>query len=456
MKQQMYMAGNREIRVALSDEERFPCIEDKRFLNQLRQDVVAPKYNFQSGDRLQSHHLEWLKDYKRLCNNRVPIDKDKSPKWVNKYLKDCVENIPFYHGRKLDLTSQPCLHRDSIRQEPWNFVHQQANLDELLVYSTSGTTGAAMDVNFSPSTQASWIVQLEEILKCYDLSLDVDVQKVAVALICNQEETLTYASMSTYLNGAGILKVNLNVKDWNHPDDRVVYLEKYNPQILTGDPIAFMALLELQPKLTPKMMVSSAMRLMPELQKKLEIYFDCPVVDVYSMTECRMIAFRQGSQYRTIRPDLYLEVWNPESGEILPYGSFGELLITGGNNPFIGMIRYRTGDYGRLILKNGIQYIEDFEARELVVFYTRMNQKINPVDVSRAMMNYAIAAFHLHQNSDYSLEIKLTDIEITEAVENTIKAIFETDIQIQFKTFTASELKGKNKGTIYSSDIKYN
>ncbi len=447
------MAGNREIRVALNDEERFPCIENKSFLNQLRQDNVAPKYNFQSGDRLQPHHIELLDGYKQKCNQRTLISEDEVPEWVNDYVKDCVENIPFYNGRTIFLTEQPCLDKDSIRKEPWNFVHKQANLDELLVYSTSGTTGAAMDVNFSPFTQASWIVQLEEIMKCHHLSIEVQSDQVAIALICHQEETLTYASMSTYLNGAGVLKVNLNTKDWNHPDDRLSYLEKYNPVILTGDPIAFSALLELKPKLTPKMMVSSAMRLMPEKQKELETYFGCPVVDLYSMTECRMIAFRHGEEYRTIRPDLFLEVWNPETQEILPYGSYGELLITGGNNPFLGMIRYRTGDYGRLALKDEIQYIQDFEAREPVIFYTKSGKVINPVDISRAMMKYALVAFHLHQQKDYSLVMKISDSNQSQDIEKTIQSIFGNDIRIQFKTFLPSELQSKNKGTVYSSEI---
>ena len=43
--------------IGLTDSERFPLIKDLTFLNRLKQDNYAPKFNFKSGDRLTENHL---------------------------------------------------------------------------------------------------------------------------------------------------------------------------------------------------------------------------------------------------------------------------------------------------------------------------------------------------------------------------------------------------------------
>lgn len=455
MKQQMCMAENNEPKAVLSDAERFPLLRDLTFLNTLKQDIQAPHYNFRSGDRLEKHHLKKLKAYKEGYDAYEKIEPNKIPTWVTQYVKNSIDQVPFYKGRSYHFNEHPTCVKEEIRKQPWLFIDNHAPVNELLVYSTSGTTGPAMDVNFAPETQASWIIQLEFIMNRLGIQFSSDPQKVAIALICHQDKTLTYASLSTYLKGSGVLKINLNASEWNNIQDRIDYLEKYNPEVLTGDPLAFMALKELQPNVRPKLMVSSAMKLLPALQKELSAYFKCPVMDIYSMTECRMIAYREGNRYRSIRPDLYLEVFDKESDELLPYGEFGELVITGGNNPFLNMIRYRTGDYGCLELENGIQYIKKLEAREPVVFYSNDDKLINHIDISRAMIHIPLGGFGLHQNSDKSLQfIGWGDEKNRLAIYDVLHRIFGESYPVEIKIHPISSMKTIHKKTIYTSDLK--
>jgi phenylacetate-CoA ligase len=447
------MEENKKPQVALSNEERFPLLQDLSLLNDLIQDETAPIFNFKSGDRLLERHLKVLEDYKQKYQDQEPIVEDCIPKWVEAYVREARQQVPFYRNRPDGFANQICFGKEDLRLEPWRFVHNQADVSDLLVYSTSGTTGPAMDVNFAPCTQASWLVQVESILARHHLQFSYGSDSVAVALICNQENTLTYASLSTYLQGAGILKINLNAKDWKKPEDRIAYLKKQNPEILTGDPFAFMALKDLQPDLKPKMMLSSAMRLLPKVQKELESYFNCPVVDVYSMTECRMIACREGDAYRSIRPDLYLETADPQTGEILPFGTYGELVITGGNNPFLYLIRYRTRDFGRISIRDGVQYIHDLEAREPLVFY-RGKSQVFTIDISRAMMDFDLIAFHLHQHKDQSLLLKVWGDRLDiSSIKKTILGLFKPEISLEIQVFSAAERNNSSKGTEYTSDI---
>ncbi len=441
---------------ALTDKERFPLLRDLTFLNQLKQDLCAPKYNFQSGDRLQHHHLKKVHEYAASLKTATFQQSNKIPAWMNDYLKWCVDTVPFYKGSSNSFEELPTMRRADIHAAPWSFVSGECNLNDLLVYQTSGTTGPAMNVLFDPISQASWISQLESVLARFDISLTRGSGSTAIALICDQEQTLTYASLSTYLEGAGVLKINLNKNEWKREQDRIEYLERYNPEILTGDPFAFLSLLSLKPKITPKALVSSAMKLTSGIRQLLEDYFRCPVLDIYSLTECRMIAVAETpDRHRAIRPELFLEIFHPEKDIPLQEGERGELVVTGGINPFLPMIRYRTGDFCSLKIEDGTPYLINLEARTPVFFYRHDNTFVNNVDISRALMDLPLAGFNLHQHTDKRMVFKgWSDVPNLEAViAEKLKSVIGKGILIEVMVEEVG--RGGEKGVVYSSDLEY-
>ena len=450
----MSMEENKKPQVALSDRERFPLLTDLSLLNRLKQDSQAPRFNFESGDRLQAHHLLKVQQYGRsILEEHKFWNKGETPQWMPEFLSWCSRTVSFYKGRSDRLEDQPSISRADISREPWAFVSSDCSLDDLLVYQTSGTTGAPMDVLFDPVSQACWLPQLQSILAHYNIQMEAGPEQLAVALICAQQSTLTYASLSTYLKGAGILKINLNPADWHDPAHRTGYLEKLNPQILTGDPFAFLALLSLKPNIKPKALVSSAMKLTDGIREALENYFQCPVLDIYSLTECRMVAFAAGGRHRAIRPDLYLEILDPQSDRVLPYGERGELTITGGNNPFLPLIRYRTGDYCRLEIDQGIPYLLDLEARQPVAFYNQQGKLINNVDISREMTRHPLAGFTLHQHANGSLRFTgWSDEALAQPVSSSLQALFGEEVlmEVQIK---AIEPNTSPKSVTYTSEL---
>lgn len=448
------MEENKKPTVALTNAERFPLIPSLSFLDQLKQHPHAPRYNFASGDRLHTHQLDKVHQYAgKLRDTKTFWQEAQTPAWLPDFLAWCCQTVPFYQNRISSLGEQPTIRRTDIRPEPWKFVSSECNLDDLLVYQTSGTTGAPMDVLFDPVSQACWLPQLQSILDSYAIRLSDDAHSVAIALICAQKDTLTYASLSTYLGGAGILKLNLNPTDWNQAADRVKYLEMYNPQILTGDPFAFLALMELQPAIRPKAMVSSAMKLTESVKNRLQSYFGCPVLDIYSLTECRMVAVAEGNRHRAIRPDLYLEVFDQDKDTVLPYGERGELVITGGNNPFLPLIRYRTGDFCRLQLENGIPYLLDLEARAPVMLYTYGGKLLNTIDISREMTTYPLAGFQLHQRADKSVSfVGWSNEEVASTIQTSLQELFGEGCAIAVIIHRIGS-DNTGKSVVYTSDF---
>ncbi|RAW00365.1 AMP-binding protein [Pseudochryseolinea flava] len=430
------MDASKKPTVALTDEERFPLINDLFYLKQMQQDDTAPKFNFQSGDRLRSEQLAHVKSYASKIKTKQFWNTDSQPSWMSEYLNWCTSTVPFYTNRSNVLTSHPTIRRRDIHDSPWQFVSADCDLKDLLVYQTSGTTGAAMDVVFDPISQACWIPQLESLLQPLGIRLSRSNRHVAIALICDQQTTITYASLSTYLDGAGVLKINLNPSEWKRDDDRRDFLEKYNPEVLTGDPFAFNSLLALQPNIRPKAMVSSAMKLTNDLRQKLESYFDCPVLDIYSLTECRMVAVADGDgRHRAIRPELYFEIFHPQEDVLMPPGERGELVITGGNNPFLPLIRYRTGDFCSMTIDNGTPYLVDLEARLPIAYYRSDGSFINNIDISRAMTDFPLVGFSIHQQIDKHVTFKgwcsTLDERMSEKIRATLEDLFGENISVK-------------------------
>lgn len=450
----MFMGASNGPQIALTDKERFPLLDDLSFLNELRQDVFAPKFNFKSGDRLDAEQLLRVEAYKKkFYENKIFWNEDQTPNWLKDYFDWCFKTVPFYQNKGNDFDVFPTTSREDIRNFPYLFVSNEANLEELLVYHTSGSTGSKLDVLFDSVSQASWLPQIESVLAAFNISITKSNNTTAIALICAQEKTLTYASLSTYLEGAGILKINLNPSDWNHPDDTLKYLEKYNPEILTGDPIAFTALLDLKPQLNPKALISSAMKLTKGTKNKLEDYFKCPIIDLYSMTECRNIAFATEIGHKVIRPDLFLEIFDEHEDIKLPNGERGELVVTGGSNPFLPLIRYRTGDFCSLKIENGVPFLIDLEARNPVVFVTKSDIKINNIDISNRLSELPLAGFKMHQREDKLIQFVGYSNEITsKEIVDALNIIFKNDIEIDAEIQKIAQNNAVEKSK-YSSDL---
>ncbi len=455
MKRQIRMDASSDPKIALTDKERFPLLDDLSFLNALRQDSFAPKFNFKSGDRLDAAQLLKVQSYKKKqYEKKLFWTEEQVPIWLIDFLQWCSKTVPLYENKGSSIADYPTISRDDIRKNAPLFVSNDANLEDLLVYYTSGSTGAKLDVLFDAVSQANWLPQIESVLENFKISIDKGPNTTAIALICAQEKTLTYASLSTYLEGAGILKINLNPSEWKHSDDAKKYLEKYNPQILTGDPITFIALLDLKMQLSPKALISSAMKLTNGTKSKLEDYFKCPVIDVYSMTECRNIAYASGIGHQVIRPDLYLEIFDEHKDEPVLFGERGELVVTGGSNPFLPLIRYRTGDFCSLKIQNGIPFLVGLEARNPIFFFTKSGVKINNIDISNRLSQFPLAGFKMHQSADKQIKFtgysnELIGYEILEVLH----LIFKNDIDITVDIQKISQNNSVEK-TQYSSDLK--
>ena len=114
---------------------------------------------------------------------------------------------------------------------------------------------------------------------------------------------------------------------------------------------------------------------------------------------------------------LYVEVLDP-AGRPCPPGERGEVTLTGGFNPFLPLLRYRTGDWASLDLSDPRRLrLVDLHGRAPVVFTAADGRPVNNIDVTAALKHLALPQYSLHQAADGSLRLRVAgDLAAGEAL----------------------------------------
>lgn len=457
-------AAPRIVRGDPKDAVRFPWLDDagRVLLQRLREHPHGPRFNHPCGDLLTAEGLERVRAFERALDE-APRGWawNEPPGWVGGFIENCLREVPFYRKRAAEagvgaghpIASVPTISRADLGRVPEAFVPDGLGLDEMLVYWTTGLTGPEVLLPSNPETVSMYLPALRWALCRFGVKLDGGPGRVALLTVCDQKKTFTYPSLSSYLGGAGYVKLNLDPADWSDPADRAAFIDDCAAEVYTGDPVAFLALATLPTRHRPKALVSTAMTLLPAWKEELEKRFGCPVLDVYSLTECRFIAVREplvsrsatgptSDRWEIVPHDLYVEILD-EAGRPCPPGIRGEITITGGRNPYCPLLRYRTGDYAAMVFDAGKPQLVDLSGRQPVLFLSSTGTRISPIDVSTVLKPYALAQFALHQHGDRSLRLRYRALAVDESsLKRTIGRLFGADLPLTVECLDPAQAVG--------------
>ncbi|GAA0768754.1 capsule biosynthesis protein CapK [Ideonella azotifigens] len=308
------------------------------------------------------------------------------------------------HGwQALPTTSRADLQADLARHVP---RHLQS--PDLICFTTSGTTGHPIRVPSTPATAASYAALHERALALHGVRLQAGQGDVGVVLAGFQQRCFTYVSVNPLRGECGLAKINLHPGEWHHASDRATYLDAMAPELISGDPVSLDELATLAMQHRPQALLSTSMAMSDGQRNRLAARFGCPVVDVYSMNEAGPIAaFVQAAQgFVLLQPRLFVEILD-EAGRALPPGELGEVTLSGGFNPCLPLLRYRTGDHARLVMTTLGPTLRDLQGRPPVRFLARSGAWVNNVELTQALRRFDLQRYALHQAANGGLCLRV-------------------------------------------------
>lgn len=377
----------------------------------------APRWNHPAGDRLSHEDVARLSAFAQHFAAARDVRTAQPGDAILAWAQSRIAATPLFRARVADgmagdmagnmaaqWTELPTTSREDIASHAARLVPDDAPLERMIVYRTAGATGHALLVPQDALAVACYLPLLNFALARYGVDTTFSPEDTACFLVGSQRHTVTYPTVMSGWGGAGFAKLNLFVDEWPDAGARADYFRHFAPRILTGDPLSFADMLEAGIGGTPKALVTTAVAMPPALKAKLQSAYGCPVIDWYSLTETGPLGYActHGHGYHWLAHDVYLETLD-DTGQ--PTAGRGEITVTGGRNPFIPLLRYRTGDWGRIDFAScpcgdPMPRLLELEGRAPVRFRAGGGATIGTQDVATVLRRYPLVQHGFEQLSD--------------------------------------------------------
>lgn len=419
----------------------------------MREHPAAPLWRNRSGNRLRAEDVARVRAFEaEMAAAEVLWKVGEPPAWVMDCALLAYAEVPFFRRQGAPpprFEDVPCCARADLARDVAAFVPDRVPLERMMFFDTSGATGHPLQVPSHPVVAASYLAFHKRALARAGVTLTHGAGQVGVILLGHQRRCFTYVSVTPTMGESGLAKINLHPDDWRDPGDRARYLEAMAPEVISGDPLSLDALLALEVTLRPRAILSTAMALTAGMRAALEARFGCPVLDVYSMNEAGPIGVfdARAGGHALLQPRLYVEIVDAD-GRALPPGERGEIVLTGGFNPYVPLLRYRTGDFAAL---REDRVLIGLAGRRPVRFRAADGSWRNNVDVTHALERFAIAQWQLHQARDGALALRVLAGEtVRGAIRSALAALFAG------APVTVDDLAPPDSGKVlqYTSDLE--
>ena len=377
--------------VALTDDGRWPGLsaEGRARLDAVLSHPFAPAWRHTTGHRLDASAIE---------RARRPLP---TTGWLDEQLAVARE-LPAYRNYPRPLTQLsdfPIVSREDLVADVAAFVPIGSDLSRMTQGTSSGSTGRALLIPDDVEEVARVFWMMHALVTASGVSWQPEPARLAVANLVNQRQAYTYASVVPGFGDSAMARLNLSPTQWPQRND---FLASHDPQVLSGSPASLAELLDAQliATLHPLALFSSATHLEPALRDDLERAYGCRVFDVYGLHETRPIAVsRDGGAFAVLDRRVHVEILDGD-GEPVTAGERGEIVVTAGENPLLPLVRYRTGDFGRLVAVDGRPAIADLEGREDVTFAAADGSAVPSVDVTQQLQAAGARGWTVHQAMD--------------------------------------------------------
>jgi phenylacetate-CoA ligase len=443
--------------------ERSPLMtaEGEGMLRRLREHPDAPRFNYATGDRLWPEDLKPIEQFREALHTERGRREVAPPPQLVERLAATWDRVPYLRrwlpsGAKLaDRWAElPTTSRIDLAVRPWEFVPDDAPLDRLIIYRTAGTTGHPISVPHHPLAVRCYEPMLEFALERHGLTPRFDARSVACLLVGAQIRTYTYATVLYNWQGAGFAKLNLRPTEWPREESPHRYFADMAPQFLTGDPISFAEMMRREIDSQPLALVTTSVAMSPALKDQLQARYKARVIDWYSLVETGPIGYGcpLGGAFHLLPHDVHVEALRPD-GSPAAQNERGEITVSGGRNLFAPLVRYRTGDFGRIVFDpcpcgDPMPRLMELEGREPVLIRSSDGTPVTTVDLSRLLREFPLLLHEFTQHADLACELVARPLPGAEpdieAIAQALRLVLgDVPLEIHFDPTLGDRTEGK-------------
>lgn len=295
------------------------------------------EFNRSALERYQLERLNWVIDY---------------TKSHSRFYREPLANTPKTITSFEEFSTFPFTTAEDLRADPNRFVCvPQDEVQRIVTLPTSGTTGESKRVFFSTADQ----------------ELTIDFFKVGMSTLARPGDHVLILLPSLRPGTVGdLLKVGLErlgctATIYGPVDDEEKVLRlirELDANLLVGAPVHLHRLVRwdeaflILPKEQIRSLLTSTDALANTIRANLQTFWGCEVFDHWGMTETGLgggVECEAHHGFHLRSADLFVEIVDPLTGQVLPEGELGEVVVTTLTRSAMPLIRYRTGDLSRLI-----------------------------------------------------------------------------------------------------------
>jgi phenylacetate-CoA ligase len=139
-------------------------------------------------------------------------------------------------------------------------------------------------------------------------------------------------------------------------------------------------------------------------------------------------------------------------GRALPEGEFGEVVVSGGFNFCLPLLRYRTGDHARLVRTPLGLALRDLQGRAPVRFRRSDGGWINNIEITQALKPFELVRFALHQQADGGFVLRVDSRQPLHALVPALQQALARPLGLPLP-LTIEALPAGDKLRQYTSDL---
>ena len=341
-------------------------------------------------------------------------------------LQYAATNVPFYQQFQLNtndiqeqpykiLQSLPLISKDVIRANYDDYISDNIEPDKCYYTETTGSTGEPFQIVHDKHHEIERAASLLRRLRTWGVPWNCRMLHAAGRSDTWQEEVLPiYGSMRYGRFGVPGSSLDLNRED-------IRKAAEFQPDVIMSHGTEMLLLAQAFNNagfaLRPKVLMSYGEVLGENTRAYLTEAFQATVYDVYGTQEFGCIAWQnQFGEYLIDNERVIVEIID-ERGNPLPDGEYGEFVITGIVNRTMPLIRYRTGDYGRISASersysgHALPTLDILDGRNPGFIVTPDGTMLNPYTLKRIVEKHPIAQFQIVQNHCENITLNVLPLD---------------------------------------------